>query len=185
MTTFRSHTPLPRRLLRTLTSAAALAPAIALTASQAAATAPADSWTRPLHSWTHYRISAPYGVRGNWMAGHHTGIDFAVRTGTWVRSVGSGTVVLARRSGSYGNAVTIRMRDGHYTLFGHLSRITVRPGQKVHARTRIGYTGDTGRSTGPHLHFEVRAARSYGTDINPLSYLADHGVQLPLRTPDD
>lgn len=96
--------------------------------------------------------------------------------------MGAGTVVLARRSGAYGKAVTIRMKDGRYTLFGHLSRITVRPGQKVRARTRLGYSGSTGRSTGPHLHFEVRKSRRYGTDINPLIYLAKHGVRLTSRT---
>ncbi|WP_327703310.1 M23 family metallopeptidase [Streptomyces decoyicus] len=162
---------------------AAVGSVLTLTASQvahAAPAAPAGTWTHP--TTTHHRISAAYGIRGTWRAGHHTGIDLAVRPGTRVRSVGAGTVVLARRSGAYGKAVTIRMKDGRYTLFGHLSRITVRPGQKVRARTRLGYSGSTGRSTGPHLHFEVRKSRRYGTDINPLIYLAKHGVRLTSRT---
>ncbi|MGW7572508.1 M23 family metallopeptidase [Streptomyces sp. NPDC054765] len=174
-------------LLHAITTAA-LGSVLALAASQAAQAAPAGTWARPTAAgtWahpttTHYRISAPYGMRGTWQAGHHTGIDLALRTGTRVRSVGSGTVVLARRSGAYGKAVTIRMNDGRYTLFGHLSRITVRPGQRVHARTRLGYSGSTGRVTGPHLHFEVRTGRRYGTDINPLTYLAGHGIRLTSR----
>ncbi|MGP8301264.1 M23 family metallopeptidase [Streptomyces inhibens] len=175
MTTFRTSTPLRRMLLRAITQAA-LGSVLTLAASQAAHAAPAGTWTHPVP--THYRISSPYGVRGTWQAGHHTGIDLAVRAGTRVGSVGAGTVVLAKRSGAYGKAVTIRMNDGHYTLFGHLSRITVHRGQKVRARTRLGYTGATGRATGPHLHFEVRTSRHYGSDINPLTYLARHGIRL-------
>lgn len=180
MTTFRKSTPLRRMLLRVL-APAALAPVIVLAAPPVALAAPADSWTRPMKARSHYRISASYGIPGTWQAGHHTGIDFAVRAGTRVRSVGSGTVVLARKSGAYGKAVTIRMKDGRYILFGHLSRITVHRGQRVHARTRLGYTGATGRATGPHLHFEVRRSRHYGSDINPLAYLARHGVRLPFH----
>ncbi|MBM4795425.1 M23 family metallopeptidase [Streptomyces sioyaensis] len=176
MTTFRTRTPLRRMLLHAI-APAALGSVLTLVAPQAALAASAGRhWTHP--TTARYRISSPYGVRGHWLAGHHTGVDLAVRAGTRIRSVGSGTVVLARRSGAYGKAVTIRMNDGRYVLFGHLSRITVRPGQKVHARTRLGYSGATGRATGPHLHFEVRTSRRYGTDINPLTYLAKHGVRL-------
>ncbi|MFF9781533.1 M23 family metallopeptidase [Streptomyces nigrescens] len=179
MTTFRKSTPLRRMLLLAI-APTAMGCALTLAASEVAVAAPAGTWSHPTKS--RHRISSPYGVRGTWQAGHHTGIDLAVRPGTKVRSVGSGTVVLAKRSGAYGKAVTIRMNDGRYTLFGHLSRITVRPGQKVRARTRLGYSGATGRATGPHLHFEVRTGRRYGTDINPLTYLAKHGIRLTPRT---
>jgi murein DD-endopeptidase MepM/ murein hydrolase activator NlpD len=137
---------------------------------------PALSWAEPVK--IRYRVSLPYGVRGPWLAGHHTGIDLAVPSGTPVYSVGSGTVVLARRAGAYGKAVTIRMPNGYYTLFGHLSVISVRPGQQVTAGTRIGYSGATGHATGPHLHFEVRAHRGYGSDISPVTYLNHYGVRL-------
>ncbi|MGW2414880.1 M23 family metallopeptidase [Streptomyces tubercidicus] len=180
MTTFRKSTPLRRMLLLAI-APTATGCVLALAASQVAVAAPAGNSGPPAKA--HHRISSPYGVRGGWQAGHHTGIDLAVRTGTKVRSVGSGTVVLAKRSGAYGKAVTIRMNDGRYTLFGHLSRITVRTGQKVRARTHLGYSGATGRATGPHLHFEVRTARYYGTDINPLPYLAQHGIHLTHPTP--
>ncbi|MGW7516024.1 murein hydrolase activator EnvC family protein [Streptomyces sp. NPDC054796] len=124
------------------------------------------------------RVSQKYGIKGKWAAGHHTGIDLAVPRGTPVRSVGSGTVVFAGRSGAYGKAVTIRMHDGHYTLFAHLSRITVQRGQHVRAGTLIGRSGNSGRTTGPHLHFEVRAQRGYGSDVDPVAYLARKGVRL-------
>ncbi|MBA0049661.1 M23 family metallopeptidase [Streptomyces sp. AJS327] len=134
------------------------------------------SWSRPLRSPA--RISQSYGVRGGWASGYHTGVDLAVPVGTPVRSVGAGRVVFAGRSGAYGKAVTIRMRDGKYTLFAHLSRIHVRKGQRVRAGTLIGKSGNTGQSSGPHLHFEVRAARGYGSDIDPRKYLAQRGVRL-------
>ncbi|MHC0431803.1 M23 family metallopeptidase [Streptomyces sp. O3] len=151
----------------------------ALTVPPGSAAAPTGGWTSPLA--VRAKISAPYGIRSGGHAGHHTGVDFAVPTGTPVRAVGSGTVVLAARSGDYGKAVTIRMTDGHYTLYTHLSRIAVRVGQRVRAGTHLGRSGATGRVTGPHLHFEVRARRGYGSDINPLAYLDRRGVRLPLR----
>ncbi|MBM7173169.1 M23 family metallopeptidase [Streptomyces sp. G44] len=125
-----------------------------------------------------FRVSARYGVRGDWLAGHHTGIDLAVPTGTPVYAVASGVVVLARRSGSYGKAVTVRLRDGHYAVFAHLSRITVRQGAAVRAGARIGSSGATGRATGPHLHLEIRSRRGYGSDIDPVRYLARRGARL-------
>ncbi|MFD9904423.1 M23 family metallopeptidase [Streptomyces sp. NPDC059063] len=125
-----------------------------------------------------YRVTARYGVPGNWIAGHHTGIDLAVPRGTPVYAVGAGVVVLARWSGAYGKAVTVRMRDGHYALYAHLSRISVRPGARLRAGTRVGSSGSTGRATGPHLHLEIRNRRGYGSDINPVRYLARRGVRL-------
>ncbi|WP_428814812.1 M23 family metallopeptidase [Streptomyces albus subsp. chlorinus] len=124
------------------------------------------------------RISQPYGVKGDWAAGHHTGVDLAVPEGTPVRSVGPGTVVFAGWSGDYGKTVVIRMSDGAHTLYAHLSHLSVAADTAVGAGTWIGESGNTGRSTGPHLHFEVRAQREYGTDIDPVRYLAAHGVQL-------
>jgi len=125
-----------------------------------------------------FRVTARYGVRGNWIAGHHTGIDLAVPSGTPVHAVGAGTVVLARWSGAYGKAVTVRLRDGHYSVYGHLSRISVRQGARIGTGDRIGSSGATGRATGPHLHLEIRARRGYGSDINPVTYLARRGARL-------
>ncbi len=137
---------------------------------------PPGRYTLPLRRG--FRVSARYGVRGDWLAGHHTGIDLAVPTGTPVYAVASGVVILARRSGAYGKAVTVRMRDGHYAVFAHLSRIKVRPGATVRAGARIGSSGATGRATGPHLHLEIRSRRRYGSDIDPVRYLARRGAPL-------
>ncbi|MEV0321390.1 M23 family metallopeptidase [Streptomyces sp. NPDC050658] len=125
-----------------------------------------------------YRVTARYGIRGNWLAGHHTGIDLAVPQGSAVHAVGAGTVVLARWSGAYGKAVTVRLRDGHYAVYAHLSRIAVRQGARIGTGDRLGSSGATGRATGPHLHLEIRARRGYGSDINPVTYLARRGARL-------
>ncbi|MDI3384921.1 peptidoglycan DD-metalloendopeptidase family protein [Streptomyces sp. B-S-A8] len=125
-----------------------------------------------------YRITTGYRVRGDWLAGYHTGVDLAVPQGTPVYSVAAGVVVLARRSGAYGKAVTIKMRDGRYSIYAHLSRIRVKDGGRVHAGQRIADSGNTGRSTGPHLHLEIRARRGYGSDINPITYLAKRGIRI-------
>ncbi|HZG04819.1 MAG TPA: M23 family metallopeptidase [Streptomyces sp.] len=140
------------------------------------ARAAAGHWARPVAG--DYRVTAAYGIPGNWQAGRHTGIDFAMPVGTPVYSVGSGTVVFAGRSGAYGKAATIRMDDDHYTLFAHLSELSVRTGDRVRAGSRVGSSGATGRVTGPHLHFEVRTGRGYGSDVDPVAYLARRGVQL-------
>ncbi|MDF4250820.1 peptidoglycan DD-metalloendopeptidase family protein [Streptomyces sp. WMMB303] len=146
--------------------------------------APADppstaesGWVSPVTEFP-VRISQAYGVEGGWAAGYHTGVDLAVRVGTPVRSVGPGTVVAAGWAGDYGKAVTVRMEDGKYLLFAHLSEVFVREGATVRAGTWLGRSGNTGHSTGPHLHFEVREQRGYGSDIDPVRYLADHGVRL-------
>ncbi|QUI30174.1 M23 family metallopeptidase [Streptomyces alfalfae] len=125
-----------------------------------------------------YRVSARYGIRGPWAAGHHTGIDLAVPNGTPVYAVGGGRVVLARWSGAYGMAVTVRMPDGHYAVYAHLSRISVRRGARIRTGARIGSSGATGRATGPHLHLEIRVRRGYGSDVNPVTYLARSGARL-------
>ncbi|MEU6679888.1 M23 family metallopeptidase [Streptomyces sp. NPDC046853] len=137
---------------------------------------PRRRFTLPLRK--RYRVSARYGVRGDWAAGHHTGIDLAVPKGTAVHAVGAGTVVLARWSGAYGKAVTVRMRDGHYAVYAHLSRISVRRGARIGTGDRLGRSGATGRATGPHLHLEIRSRRGYGSDINPVRYLAKRGARL-------
>ncbi|WP_119291889.1 M23 family metallopeptidase [Streptomyces sp. YIM 130001] len=125
-----------------------------------------------------YRVSARYGIKGNWVAGHHTGIDLAVPTGTPVYAAGGGTVVLAGWSGDYGNAVTVRMAGGHYAVYGHLSRVRTRYGATIKAGARIADSGSTGRATGPHLHLEIRSQRGYGSDVDPVAYLARRGVRL-------
>lgn len=110
-----------------------------------------------------------YGTPGRmWASGHHTGIDFPVATGTPVHAAADGTVVTVSSSGSYGNQIVIRHGSKLYTQYAHLSQVSVSRGDTVTAGQEIGLSGNTGNSTGPHLHFEVRTGPSYGSDINPL-----------------
>lgn len=142
---------------------------------QIAVVRPAAGWTTPVAGAV---LSAHYGQVGGWSSGYHTGVDFAVPTGTSVRAAGAGTVVTAAYEGAYGNNVVIRHRDGRYTQYAHMSSLGVSPGQPVSGGQGIGLSGSTGNSTGPHLHFEARTAPGYGSDIDPLAYLRSHGVVI-------
>lgn len=123
--------------------------------------------------------STPYRAAGSsWSKGYHTGVDFAVPTGTAVKSVAAGRVVSAGWGGSYGYQVVIRHTDGKYSQYGHLSALSVKAGQQVGAGQRIARSGSTGNSTGPHLHFEVRTGPGFGSDIDPLAYLRARGVRI-------
>ncbi|MFD4559530.1 M23 family metallopeptidase [Streptomyces sp. NPDC058469] len=124
-------------------------------------------------------VSTGYKTGGSlWSSGAHTGIDFHASTGTSVHAVGSGTVVEAGWGGSYGNQVVIKMADGMYTMYGHLSSIGVSVGQTVTPGEQIGLSGATGNVTGPHLHFEARTTAEYGSDVDPVAYLRQHGVNV-------
>lgn len=113
-----------------------------------------------------------------WSSGSHSGVDFRAASGTSVVAVGAGTVVEAGWGGAYGNNVVIRMNDGTYTQYGHLSSTGVSVGQSVTPGAPIGLSGSTGNSTGPHLHFEARTSAEYGSDIDPVAYLRAHGVAV-------
>ncbi|MYS06612.1 peptidoglycan DD-metalloendopeptidase family protein [Streptomyces sp. SID6041] len=124
-------------------------------------------------------VSTGYQTGGSlWSSGSHSGVDFHAAYGSTVVSVGSGTVVEAGWGGAYGNNIVIRMNDGTYTQYGHLSSIGVHVGQSVEPGERIGISGSTGNSTGPHLHFEARSTAEYGSDINPVAYLRARGVNV-------
>lgn len=124
-------------------------------------------------------ISTGYKSGGAvWSSGSHTGIDFHASSGTAVHAVGSGTVVEAGWGGAYGNNIVIKMHDGTYTQYGHLSSIGVSVGQTVTPGQQIGLSGATGNVTGPHLHFEARTTAEYGSDIDPVAYLRSHGVNV-------
>jgi murein DD-endopeptidase MepM/ murein hydrolase activator NlpD len=125
-----------------------------------------------------YSITARYRQSGAWASGYHTGIDLAVGVGTPVRAAVGGTVVKAGWDGAYGWAVQIRHADGRYSHYGHLSRISARVGTSVGTGQLIGSSGASGNVTGPHLHFEVRTAPGFGSDVNPVSWLSKHGVRL-------
>ncbi|MET8765965.1 M23 family metallopeptidase [Streptomyces sp. NPDC004658] len=127
----------------------------------------------------HSYVSTAYRASSSlWSSGAHTGVDFHAASGTAVHAVGSGTVVSTGWGGAYGNQIVIRMADGMYTQYGHLSSIGVTVGQKVVPGQQIGLSGATGNVTGPHLHFEARTTPDYGSDVDPVAYLRKHGVHL-------
>jgi murein DD-endopeptidase MepM/ murein hydrolase activator NlpD len=116
-------------------------------------------------------ISSPFGMRIHPILGDarmHTGIDFAVGTGYPIKAAGPGVVVWAGPRGGYGNAVIIDHRNGLATLYGHQSRVNVAVGDKVSTGQVVGFVGQTGLATGPHLHFEVR---ELGDPVDPMLYL--------------
>ncbi|MER7679520.1 M23 family metallopeptidase [Streptomyces sp. NPDC096934] len=124
-------------------------------------------------------VSTGYKAGGSlWSSGSHTGVDFHAESGTPVHAVGAGTVVTAGWGGAYGNQIVLRMHDGTYTMYGHLSSIEVSVGQTVTPGGRLGLSGATGNTTGPHLHFEARTTAEYGSDIDPVAYLRSHGVNV-------
>jgi murein DD-endopeptidase MepM/ murein hydrolase activator NlpD len=116
-------------------------------------------------------ISSGFGIRVHPILGDvrmHTGIDYAVGTGFPIKAAGPGVVVWAGPRGGYGNAVIIDHRNGLATLYAHQSRVNATVGQKVTAGQVIGFVGQTGLATGPHLHFEVR---ELGAPVDPMLYL--------------
>lgn len=104
-------------------------------------------------------ITSGYGYRVNPVTGQwamHRGVDLAAAAGTPVTATADGTVALAGWAGSYGILVAIRHGNGAETRYAHLSALAVGAGERVRKGDVIGYVGSTGRSTGPHLHYEVR-----------------------------
>ena len=86
---------------------------------------------------------------------HHNGVDIAVPTGTKVKAIAAGRIVESGPHGGYGNLVAIKHADGTLSMYGHNSRLEVRVGDQVEAGQTVALSGSTGRSTGPHLHFEL------------------------------
>ncbi|KAF3467080.1 M23 family metallopeptidase [Streptomyces sp. Tu 3180] len=118
-------------------------------------------------------LSAYYGQSGtNWMS-VHTGIDFPVPYGSTVMAATDGTV-RTQFNVSYGNMMIVTAKDGTETWYCHLSSYRVAPGTTVKAGDPIAFSGNSGKSTGPHLHFEVRPGG--GSTIDPLAWLRSHGL---------
>ncbi|MGK5544964.1 peptidoglycan DD-metalloendopeptidase family protein [Streptomyces sp. URMC 127] len=132
-------------------------------------------WTRPV---TSYQLTAGFGgVGANW-ASTHSGQDFAVPSGTPVRSIGAGTVVATGCGGAFGISLVVQHDDGWYSQYAHLAARFVSPGQQVRAGQWIGLSGTTGNSTGPHLHFEIRTSPEFGSAVDPVPWLNERGVRL-------
>jgi murein DD-endopeptidase MepM/ murein hydrolase activator NlpD len=116
-------------------------------------------------------ISSPYGKRIDPFTGRismHDGIDFAARIGTPIYATADGKVKYARYIGGYGYTIKINHSFGYSTIFGHMSKMKAKKGQNVKRGDLIGYVGNTGRSTGPHLHYEIRYNKR---PVNPSKYM--------------
>jgi murein DD-endopeptidase MepM/ murein hydrolase activator NlpD len=146
------------------------------TTQNAGSTSSASGFTVPVAGAS---VGTPYRMSGSmWSSGYHTGVDFVVPTGTSLKAVGAGTVVSAGWGGAYGNQVVIRLADGHYAQYAHLSSLSVSAGQAVTEGQQVGLSGATGNVTGPHLHFEIRTTPDYGSDVDPVAYLRSKGVSV-------
>lgn len=122
-----------------------------------------------------FAISSPFGYRLDPFFGRpalHPGIDFVQPYGTHIQATGIGRVIHAGPEGGYGNAVDIDHGNGIVTRYGHLDRVLVHEGENVKTGDAIGRLGSTGRSTGPHLHYEVRID---GEPVNPERFLLTTG----------
>ena len=129
-----------------------------------------------------YSINSPFGMRrleGEVAARRHAGVDIAAPHGTGVFSSAEGSVVrTGYDAGGYGRFLEILHPNGMTTLYAHLSRVDVASGETVYAGGRIGLVGSTGRSTGPHLHFEVRRG---DRQVNPVN-VAGHTFEVAATT---
>ncbi|MFF2043661.1 peptidoglycan DD-metalloendopeptidase family protein [Kitasatospora sp. NPDC058170] len=166
----------PAQAPATKPAAPAAKPAAPAATPAPAAVASTSGYVSPV---ANPKLGTAYGVAGSmWSSGHHTGADFVASTGTPLRAIAAGTVVKAGNGGAYGNEVEIKLADGKYAQYAHLSSIGVSIGQTVTAGQQIGLSGATGNVTGPHLHFEIRTGSEYGSDIDPIAYLRAHGVSI-------
>lgn len=126
------------------------------------------------------KITSGFGMRRHPLLRYtkmHTGVDFGAPTGTPIRAAGTGIVDLAGRHGTYGNTIVLKHGPKYKTLYAHMSRLAagIRAGVRVNQGQVIGYVGTTGRSTGPHLHYEVRVD---DRPVNPSTIRAAGGKQL-------
>ncbi len=122
------------------------------------------SYTKYLTSRFGPRYLSLYGYTRN-----HNGVDIGASYGSAIWAAAGGTVIHAGWNGGYGNCVIVNHGNGYTTVYGHMSRVAVSYGQSVSQGQILGYVGSTGNSTGPHLHFEIRASAS-ATPINPMAF---------------
>lgn len=133
----------------------------------------APLWVRPVAAG----INSFFGERWGRM---HKGVDFAAAYGDPIHAIGDGVVVGAGylpEEDGYGQITLIRHANGIVSAYAHQSRVLVTAGQHVTAGQVIGYVGDTGHVTGPHLHFEIRT-ETHGGQIDPTPWLREHGIAV-------
>lgn len=127
-----------------------------------------QSWVQPLDSMV---FTSPYGPRWGRL---HAGHDYSAPIGTPLKSMSSGTIIFAGSMQGYGTTVDIKYWDGTVSRYGHMNAISVSVGQKVGPGDVVGQSGNTGRSTGPHLHLEIHPGG--GSPIDPGPWLAAKGI---------
>jgi len=136
---------------------------------RAAALARARAWRLPIR---HYTLTSGFGHRWGRL---HAGNDFAAPIGSRLVAMSTGTVTFAGAQSGYGTKVEIRYWDGTVSYYGHMNRVTARVGQKVAPGTLVGYSGNTGHSTGPHLHLEIHP---HGRGpVDPRPWLRGHRLR--------
>lgn len=118
-----------------------------------------------------FQVTCEYKRKGSWACGWHTGIDLICDDDT-IYGTCDGTVTKIGVDKSYGNYITVKAPDGKFHWFCHLSKATCSEGQKISRTTKIGVMGNTGNSTGKHLHFEIRnSSNKYADNSNPADYM--------------
>jgi murein DD-endopeptidase MepM/ murein hydrolase activator NlpD len=125
---------------------------------------------QPINNKDLLRVGSYFGTRVDpfyKVRKFHEGIDFSAPIGTDIYATGNGTVIEAARNAGYGNEIIIDHGYSYRTVYAHLSRVFVKPGQKILRGQIIGYVGNTGKSTSPHLHYEVH---KNGVAVNPIYY---------------
>lgn len=118
------------------------------------------------------RLTSPFGVRSDPFSGEgafHTGVDISTYYRAPARATANGVVLKAEYIGGYGNVVVVDHNNGYQTYYGHLASFAVMPGQTIRRGQTVGYCGSTGRSTGVHLHYEIRRG---SVPINPYPMMA-------------
>lgn len=144
--------------------------AVAEAKAKAEAERKAKKWVRPIDIWN---VTSGYG----WRWGKtHDGIDLGAPTGTPLYAMSKGVVTQAGWENSFGNKVEIQYWDGTVSWYGHMSRIDVVAGQEVVAGEQVGLVGNTGHSFGSHLHLEIQTTPTGDNPIDPVPWLADHGL---------
>ncbi len=149
-------------------AAKASADSAAAAQAQAASAATAHTWVPPIDPG--YALTSGFGMRWGSM---HPGQDFAIPVGTNVKAMSSGTVIFAAWSGGYGNKLEIQYWDGTVSWYAHNSQLLVSQGDKVGVGQTVSLSGNTGHSTGPHLHLEIHP--SNGAPVPPLPWLSKMG----------
>jgi murein DD-endopeptidase MepM/ murein hydrolase activator NlpD len=141
---------------------------LAARAREADLVAQAHGWQLPIKN---YVISSGYGMRWGRL---HAGEDFATPVGTNLVSMSTGTVTFAGQESGYGTIVKILYWDGTVSFYGHMSNLSVTGGETVMRGQLVGQSGNTGESTGPHLHLEIHP--NGGQPVNPLPWLTDRRI---------